>query len=83
MLVIDPEECIDCALCVPECPVDAIFADEDVPQDQQHMIARNAEFAPRWPVITIVKAPPDDASDWDGVSGKYPQHFDPEPGQGY
>lgn len=82
MLVIDPEECIDCALCVPECPVDAIFADEDVPQHQQHMLAQNAEFAPRWPVIAIVKAPPDDAADWDGVMDKYPEHFDPEPGPG-
>ena len=82
MLVIDPEECIDCALCVPECPVDAIFADEDVPQHQQHMIEQNAEFAPRWPVIAKVKAPPEDAADWDGVSDKYPEHFDPEPGPG-
>ena len=57
-----------------------MLAGEDVPQDQQHMIEQNAEFAPRWPVIAVVKAPPDDADDWDGVSGKYPKHFDPEPG---
>jgi ferredoxin len=45
MLVIDPEECIDCTLCEPECPVDAIYADDDVPEDQKQFIALNAELA--------------------------------------
>ena len=40
-LTIDPDECIDCAVCIPECPVSAIYAEEDVPRDQQHMIALN------------------------------------------
>ena len=44
-LVIDPVECIDCAVCVPECPVNAIYPEEDVPEDQQHFIALNAELA--------------------------------------
>ncbi len=82
MLVIDPDECIDCALCVPECPVDAIFADEDVPPHQIHMIAQNAEFSLHWPVISIVIDPPVDAADWDGIADKYAEHFDPEPGSG-
>lgn len=71
-LVIDPEECIDCTLCVAECPVEAIFAEDDVPQDQQHFIALNAELAKQWPVITEQKEPLPDAADWDGKSGKLP-----------
>ena len=45
-LVIDPDECIDCAVCIPECPANAIFAEEDVPQDQVHFIELNAELTP-------------------------------------
>ena len=44
-LVIDPDECIDCTLCVAECPVEAIFAEDDVPADQQQFMALNAELA--------------------------------------
>ena len=56
-LVIDPDECIDCAVCVPECPVNAIFGEEDVPTDQQHFTALNAEMAPKCEVITEKKDP--------------------------
>ncbi len=52
MLYIDPAECIDCAACVPECPVDAILMDEDVTDDKQEWIGINAEKAPGLPVIT-------------------------------
>jgi ferredoxin len=51
-LVIDPDECIDCAVCVPECPVNAIYAQEDVPDDQREFIAINADLSKIWPVIT-------------------------------
>ena len=51
MLVIDPEECIDCSLCVPECPVDAIVAEDDVPEDKHELIAINRELSEIWPVI--------------------------------
>ncbi len=44
-LIIDPDECIDCAVCIPECPAGAIYAEEDVPKDQQHMIKLNADLA--------------------------------------
>ncbi|MCH9770483.1 MAG: ferredoxin family protein [Gammaproteobacteria bacterium] len=64
MLVIDPEECIDCNLCVPECPVDAIFAEDDLPEDQQKYLALNAELAKKWPVLNVRKDPPEDADDW-------------------
>jgi ferredoxin len=52
MLVIDPDECIDCTLCVPECPVEAIFADNNVPEDQQQWTQINIDEAPNYPVIS-------------------------------
>jgi ferredoxin len=69
-LVIDPDECIDCTLCEPECPAEAIFAEDDVPEDQQEFIALNAELAKEWPVITEMKDAPEDADDWNGKKGK-------------
>ena len=69
-LVIDPDECIDCTLCETECPAEAIFAEDDVPQDQQEFIALNAELAKEWPVITEMKDAPEDADDWNGKKGK-------------
>ena len=51
-LVIDPDECIDCAVCIPECPVNAIYPEEDVPEDQREFIEINAQLAKNWPVIT-------------------------------
>jgi len=70
MLVIDPDECIDCAVCVPECPVEAIFAEEDVPSDQQDFIAENATLARKWPVIARIKPAPPDADEWAQVREK-------------
>ena len=69
-LTIDPDECIDCAVCVPECPVDAIFAEEDVPTDQQQFIKLNAELARNWPTITKTRAQLPGADDWKDVQGK-------------
>lgn len=63
-LVIDPEECIDCTLCEPECPVDAIHAEDEVPEDQKHFIELNAELCVQWPVLTVKKDAPPDADDW-------------------
>ena len=63
-LVIDPEECIDCTLCVAECPVEAIFAEDDVPKGQEHFIALNAELTKTWPVIIERKEPAADADEW-------------------
>lgn len=69
-LAIDPNECIDCHLCVPECPVDAIFAEEDLPPDQKKFLALNAELAQKWPVLTARKQPPADAEEWKAVKDK-------------
>jgi ferredoxin len=69
-LVIDPDECIDCDLCVPECPVDAIFAEDDVPADQARFIALNAELAKVWPMIDVKKDALPDAEEWAKVTEK-------------
>ena len=70
MLVIDPEECIDCSLCEPECPAEAIFDEDDVPDDQTDFIALNVELTAIWPVITEMKTAPADAKEWDGKPNK-------------
>jgi ferredoxin len=70
MLVIDPDECIDCTLCVAECPVEAIFAEDDVPVDQRKYTALNAELAKVWPVITEKIDAPADADAWAKVKDK-------------
>ena len=64
MLVIDPEECIDCTLCEPECPVDAIKAEEDLTDEEQGYLELNAELSLKWPVLTVQKEAPADADDW-------------------
>lgn len=70
MLVIDPDECIDCAVCIPECPVEAIVAEEDVPKGQEAYIELNADLAKVWPSITRTKEPLPDAEEWKDVVGK-------------
>ena len=75
MLVIDPEECIDCTLCEPECPVDAILSEDDLPEDQQFLIELNTELSRDWPVITEMKPAPEDAADWEGIPDKM-QHLE-------
>ena len=74
-LAIDPDECIDCAVCVPECPVGAIYAEEDVPADQQHMVDLNAELSrlPTWKTITRRKPGLPDADEWKDKTGKLDQ----------
>lgn len=69
-LVIDPDECIDCTLCEPECPIDAIVSEDDLPADQQHFLQLNEELSQQWPVITQRKEPLDDADEWDGKPDK-------------
>ena len=69
-LVIDPDECIDCAVCIPECPVNAIVSEEDVPAEQLAMIKLNADLTKLWPTITRAKPHPADANDWKDVPKK-------------
>ena len=72
MLVIDPDECIDCTLCEPECPVEAIFSEEELPAGQEQFRQLNAELAKSWPVITTRKDPLPDAKEWEGKPDKLP-----------
>lgn len=69
-LVIAPDECIDCALCEPECPVNAIVSEDDVPEAQHEFLALNAELAKTWPNITAKKDAPTDAKSWEEVKDK-------------
>ena len=69
-LVIHPDECIDCALCEPECPVDAIFADDELPEDQQQLLDTAAELAESWPNISEKKEALPEAETWNGKPNK-------------
>jgi len=70
-LVIDPDECIDCALCEPECPANAIFSEDELPKDQEKYTEVNLDLSRKWPNITEKKDPPADAEKWDGVEDKF------------
>jgi ferredoxin len=69
-LVIDPDECIDCTLCEPECPAGAIFSEDELPAGQEQFVELNAELAKIWPTITDVKDASPDAEEWNGKPGK-------------
>ena len=69
-LTIDPDECIDCTLCEPECPAEAIYSEDELPTGQEQFKALNAELAKGWPVITEKGDAPADAKDWEGKPGK-------------
>jgi ferredoxin len=69
-LAIAPDECIDCALCEPECPVQAIVSEDDLQEDQKQFMEINAELSKVWPNITSMKEPPADAKEWEDVKDK-------------
>lgn len=69
-LVIDPDLCIDCDVCVPECPVDAIFDENDLPENQEPFLQLNAELSLIWPDILEEKEPLPEHEMWDGREGK-------------
>jgi ferredoxin len=78
MLVIHPDECIDCGVCVPECPAEAIVADTE-PAATQDWLELNRTYAERWPNIVSKKTPLPDADAQNGREGKATE-FSPEPG---
>jgi ferredoxin len=80
MLVIHPEECIDCGVCEPECPVDAIKPDSDPAAEK--WLALNAEYSKVWPNITVKRDAPADAAEWFGKPNKFEEQFSPKPGKG-
>jgi ferredoxin len=69
-LVIHPDECIDCALCEPECPVNAIVSEDDLTDSQKQFQQLNADLAKSWPNITSMKEAPEDAKSWEEVKDK-------------
>jgi len=71
-LVINPDECIDCALCEPECPVNAIMSEDDLTEPQKEFLTLNKELSQSWPNITSMKEAPPDAKDWETVPNKLP-----------
>lgn len=79
MLVIHPDECIDCGVCEPECPADAIKPDTEPGLDK--WLALNTEYAPKWPNITLKRDGPADGKEWDGKPNKL-ELLSPEPGEG-
>jgi ferredoxin len=80
MLVIHPDECIDCGVCEPECPIEAIKPDTEPGLEQ--LLSLNAEFSKIWPNITAKKPPPADAKAWEGVPDKLKTDFSSNPGTG-
>ncbi len=78
MLVIHPDECIDCGVCEPECPVEAILPDTD--GDLEKWVELNREYAEKWPNITRKGEPPADADDYKDMTGKFDKFFSPNPG---
>jgi len=83
MLVINPDECIDCGVCEPECPVDAILPESGFSPDELIKWEDvNRKYSNLWPVITEKGVAPEDAKEWEGVPNKYEEHFSEKPGTG-
>ena len=82
-LVINPDECIDCGVCEPECPVGAIVADNAIEEpDRTKWIDINVIYSNQWPNITEQKSPMPDAETFDGLENKYEEYFSEMPGDG-
>jgi ferredoxin len=79
MLVINPDECIDCGVCEPECPAEAIFPDTD--GELGKWLEVNRDYASQWPNITRKAPAPADADEFKGVPDKFAKYFSPEPGK--
>lgn len=80
MLVINPKECIDCGVCVPECPIKAIQPDTE--PNSEKWVEHNGHYASLWPNIRVKGEPPADAQAWHDVPHKLEKHFSPKAGHG-
>jgi ferredoxin len=80
MLVIHPDECIDCGVCEPECPVEAILPDTE--DDTEKWVEMNREYSEKWPNITQKGDAPGDSDDFKDETGKFDKYFSAEPGKG-
>jgi len=81
MLVIDPDDCIDCGACVDPCPVNAIYPEKNIPEKWKHYIQINATYSKIWPIITIPKKPLPEAESFAKINDKH-KYFDETPGTG-
>ena len=79
MLVIKSDECIDCGVCEPECPIDAIHS--DIEDNMEKWAEINRTYSEIWPVITEKKEPPTDSKEWENTENKFEQHFSKKPGK--
>lgn len=80
MLVIHPDECIDCGVCEPECPAEAILPDTE--PDTEQWVVFNRKYADLWPVLTKKRPHLDNATEHDGESNKMQRYFSEQPGAG-
>lgn len=80
MLVIHPEECIDCGVCEPECPIDAILPDTE--PDTERWVEFNREYSEKWPVITVQNPPLPEAEEFKDKKNKLEEYFSEAPGDG-
>ena len=80
MVVINPEECIDCGVCEPECPANAISSDTE--EGSEKWVAHNQKYANLWPQVTENTPPLPEAEKWDGVDNKLETVFSEKPGTG-
>mgnify|MGYP001202076926 FL=1 len=80
MLVINPEECIDCGVCEPECPAEAIIPDSDEGAEEWAKV--NEEFSDKWPNIVQKGDPPADAENFKDEKEKFKKYFSDKPGAG-
>ena len=69
------DDCVNCGACEPECPVEAICSEDEIPDGQENFLELNTELSQIWPVITEAKDPPPDADDWRDVKDKL-QHLE-------
>lgn len=80
MLVIHPDECIDCGVCEPECPIEAIVPDTE--PDTEKWVEFNRKYSEKWPVITTKKDPMPEAETFKNKENKLEEDFSEAPGEG-
>jgi ferredoxin len=81
-LTINPDECIDCGVCAPECGPGAILSDAELGDEKDKWYDINLKYSLEWPVITVKGEKPFDADEWDGIPNKFEEHFSELPGKG-
>tara|TARA_Y100000992_G_scaffold301081_1_gene271128 strand:- start:196 stop:534 length:339 start_codon:yes stop_codon:yes gene_type:complete len=81
MLVINPDECIDCGVCEPECPIDAIVSDNHEIENKEKWLELNKKYSATWPNISKKKDPLPDHEKYRNMKNKLKSHFSDKPGK--